>query len=208
MQPSFTVNDDTSITAVTPAGSAGAVDVTVVAPGGTSAIGSSDQFTYQTQSTPGGTTGSGGGTTGTGGGPPTTGGSTSQPASCTISSTGRLALSHPARRGRRSSHASAGAARLAISLTCDESAQVRIVAVLTDTVASGAHHRARARSFRLSTVHGAARAGVALALRLTLPAAVVNDLLRGARQSISVRVLAANTNGHGTSSGTVGPLTH
>ncbi|HVB19720.1 MAG TPA: peptidoglycan-binding protein, partial [Candidatus Paceibacterota bacterium] len=42
---SFTVNSDTSITATSPAG-IGAVDVTVTAPGGTSATGSADQFTY------------------------------------------------------------------------------------------------------------------------------------------------------------------
>ncbi|MDR3650602.1 MAG: IPT/TIG domain-containing protein [Acidimicrobiales bacterium] len=42
----FTVNSDTSITATSPAGSAGEVDVTVTAPGGTSATSSADQFTY------------------------------------------------------------------------------------------------------------------------------------------------------------------
>jgi hypothetical protein len=43
---SVTVNSATSITAVSPAESAGAVNVTVVAPGGTSAISANDQFTY------------------------------------------------------------------------------------------------------------------------------------------------------------------
>ncbi len=43
---SFTVNSDGSITAVTPAGTAGTVDVTVSAAGGTSATGEADQFTY------------------------------------------------------------------------------------------------------------------------------------------------------------------
>jgi len=42
---SFTVNSDTSISAFAPAGS-GTVDVTVTAPGGTSATSSADQFTY------------------------------------------------------------------------------------------------------------------------------------------------------------------
>ena len=42
---SFTVNSDMSITAVAPAGT-GTVDVTVTAPGGTSALGSSDRFSY------------------------------------------------------------------------------------------------------------------------------------------------------------------
>lgn len=37
---------DTSLTCASPAGSAGTVDVTVTAPGGTSATGASDQFTY------------------------------------------------------------------------------------------------------------------------------------------------------------------
>ena len=46
-----TVNSDTSITATSPAGSAGAVDVTVVTPGGTSATSSNDQFTYATTTT-------------------------------------------------------------------------------------------------------------------------------------------------------------
>jgi hypothetical protein len=45
---SFTVNSASSITASTPAGSAGAVDITVTTPGGTSATGASDQFTYVT----------------------------------------------------------------------------------------------------------------------------------------------------------------
>jgi IPT/TIG domain/PASTA domain len=43
---SFTVNSDTSLTAITPTGLAGAVDVTVTTPGGESATSPSDQFTY------------------------------------------------------------------------------------------------------------------------------------------------------------------
>ena len=44
---SFTVNDDTSITAASPAAEAtDTVNVTVTTPGGTSATGSADQFTY------------------------------------------------------------------------------------------------------------------------------------------------------------------
>ncbi|MBS0582315.1 MAG: IPT/TIG domain-containing protein, partial [Proteobacteria bacterium] len=43
---SFTVNSATSITAVAPAGSAGAVDVTVTTAGGTSATSAADQYTY------------------------------------------------------------------------------------------------------------------------------------------------------------------
>ena len=48
---SFTVNSDGSITAVTPAGTAGTVDVTVSAAGGTSATSPADQFTYESSST-------------------------------------------------------------------------------------------------------------------------------------------------------------
>ena len=43
---SFKVNSDTSITAVAPAGSVGAVDVTVTTPGGQSPASAVDQFTY------------------------------------------------------------------------------------------------------------------------------------------------------------------
>jgi cysteine-rich repeat protein len=43
---SFTVNGDTSITAVSPAASGGTVDVTVTSAGGTSATSASDQFTF------------------------------------------------------------------------------------------------------------------------------------------------------------------
>jgi hypothetical protein len=43
---SFTVNSDTSLTAVTPAEAAGTVDVTVTTVGGTSATGSADRFTF------------------------------------------------------------------------------------------------------------------------------------------------------------------
>jgi len=42
----FTVNSATSITATAPAGSAGAIDVTVTTSGGTSATGAADRFTY------------------------------------------------------------------------------------------------------------------------------------------------------------------
>jgi hypothetical protein len=42
----FTVDSDTQITAISPAGVAGVVDVTVTTASGTSAIGASDQFTY------------------------------------------------------------------------------------------------------------------------------------------------------------------
>jgi hypothetical protein len=48
----FVVNDDTSITAVSPGeGSPDNVDVTVTSPGGTSAISAADQFTYTTATT-------------------------------------------------------------------------------------------------------------------------------------------------------------
>jgi IPT/TIG domain len=43
---SFTINSDGSITAVTPAGSAGTVDVTVSTAGGSSTAGTADEFTY------------------------------------------------------------------------------------------------------------------------------------------------------------------
>jgi hypothetical protein len=43
---SYTINSANSITATTPAGSVGAVDVTVTTPGGTSAKSSADQYTY------------------------------------------------------------------------------------------------------------------------------------------------------------------
>jgi hypothetical protein len=43
---SFTVNSATSISATAPAGGAGTVDVTVITPGGTSAISAADQYTY------------------------------------------------------------------------------------------------------------------------------------------------------------------
>jgi hypothetical protein len=43
---SFTVNSDTSITAVAPPHAAGTVDITVVTPAGTSTTSTSDQFTY------------------------------------------------------------------------------------------------------------------------------------------------------------------
>jgi CSLREA domain-containing protein len=45
---SFSVNSDTQITAISPAGSAGTVDITVTNSYGTSATGSSDQFTHYT----------------------------------------------------------------------------------------------------------------------------------------------------------------
>jgi hypothetical protein len=43
---SFTVNSESSITAVSPAETAGTVDVTVTTPGGASAASAADQFTY------------------------------------------------------------------------------------------------------------------------------------------------------------------
>jgi hypothetical protein len=49
---SFTVNSDTSITATAPPQTAGTVDVTVAAPGGTSVVSSSDHFTYTAASAP------------------------------------------------------------------------------------------------------------------------------------------------------------
>ncbi len=49
---SYTVNSSTSITAVSPAGSAGTVNITVTTPGGTSATNSADQFTYLAPSSP------------------------------------------------------------------------------------------------------------------------------------------------------------
>jgi hypothetical protein len=42
----FTVNSNTQITAISPAGAAGSVDITVTTAGGTSATSASDQFTY------------------------------------------------------------------------------------------------------------------------------------------------------------------
>ena len=47
-----TVVDDTTITADSPAGTAGTVDVTVITPAGTSATSSADQFTYSVAAAP------------------------------------------------------------------------------------------------------------------------------------------------------------
>jgi hypothetical protein len=73
---SFTINSDTSITAISPSQAARTLDVTVLSPTGTSATGSGDQFTYTNAAVPTVTSlsltsgGSGGGTvvtvTGTG----------------------------------------------------------------------------------------------------------------------------------------------
>jgi hypothetical protein len=49
--PSFTIVSDTQITATSPAGAAGTVNVTVTTPGGTSATPSAAQFTYLTTTT-------------------------------------------------------------------------------------------------------------------------------------------------------------
>ena len=49
---SFIINSDTSITAVSPAGSAGTVDITVTSTYGTSATSSADQFLYRTVISP------------------------------------------------------------------------------------------------------------------------------------------------------------
>ena len=48
---SYTVNSSTQITATSPAGSAGTVDITVTTPQGTSTTSSADQFTYETTPT-------------------------------------------------------------------------------------------------------------------------------------------------------------
>jgi PGF-pre-PGF domain-containing protein len=58
---SYTVNSDTSITATSPAGSVGTVDITVTAGGGTSAISASDQFTYSSPVTSSASSGASGG---------------------------------------------------------------------------------------------------------------------------------------------------
>ena len=47
-----TVNSDTSVTATAPAGQAGAVDVTVITPGGTSTVNANDLYTYTPPPTP------------------------------------------------------------------------------------------------------------------------------------------------------------
>src|SRR5204862_6414719 len=48
----YAVNSDTSITATSPAGQAGAVDVTVITAGGTSATNANDQYTYTPPAVP------------------------------------------------------------------------------------------------------------------------------------------------------------
>jgi hypothetical protein len=210
---SFNVNTDPSIVAVAPAGTPGPVDVTVSnADGAASTVSVADEFTYVAQSTPpggGGTGGTGGGgTTGTGGGSPgggstgagggaTTGATVTHPASCKVSSSGRPALSHQAAHGRRLLRAP-----LAVALTCDQTARVTVRSVLTDAGAS--HHRTL--RLRLATVTMTARAGVALLLRLWLPAAAVGDLARGSVESVTVHVLTTNSGGAGSSTATIGPL--
>jgi len=54
---SFTVNSATQVTATSPAGSVGTVDVTVTTPGGTSATHASDQYTYTNSPQPAPTAG-------------------------------------------------------------------------------------------------------------------------------------------------------
>jgi len=81
---------------------------------------------------------------------------------------------------------------------------VTLLPVLTD--ARPFHHQTR--TFRLAAMNANAQAGVALALRLGLPAAVFTDLLHGSRETVTVQVIALGSSGRGESTATIRSLTH
>lgn len=111
---------------------------------------------------------------------------------CTVSSTGKV-------RARA----------LAIHLACDQTAQVRLRATLTDkrTITVHRHRKTKTTRYRLAAVAATARAGRTVVVKLRLPASAVADLMRGAKQSVAVRLTATSASGTSRMTSTISRLT-
>jgi hypothetical protein len=113
---------------------------------------------------------------------------------CRLSSTGKVS----ARRG--------AGGTLPVTVRCDQNASVSLAAVLADVRAAHHGHRPKTKRFRLGRVHATVGAGQRAALTFKLPAAAVNDLVHGAKQSVSIALTASNPNGTSRSAARISPL--
>src|SRR5437764_6915523 len=94
-----------------------------------------------------------------------------------------------------------------VSVRCDQTAGVKLTAVLTDAPAKHHGHKPPAKHFRLPAINATVGAGRTAVLKLSLPAAAVTDLQHHAKESLAISLTASNANGTSQASAHVGPLT-
>jgi virginiamycin B lyase len=130
---------------------------------------------------------------------------------CTIASTGQVTITRPKTRGQSSANGkpSAATGTLAVKVTCDQAAKIKLTSVLIDkTTKAKGHHGTKTKRYQLATVNASIRAGVTTVLKLKLPASVCDDLLHGAKQTLGQTLTATSGNGTSHTTSTIGPLTH
>jgi hypothetical protein len=130
----------------------------------------------------------------------------SRPPKCAMSATLNVMILH-AKRNKKGK-ASPATGMQAVKLTCDQEAHVELRATLTDktTTRANGHGKVIRKRYKLARITATVRAQVIVVLKLKLPASVVHDLLRGARQHVIVAVTAANANGTSRTTARIGPL--
>jgi hypothetical protein len=177
---SFKVESATSIVATSPAGS-GVVDVTVTTPGGTSATGAADAFTYLTPATEG---------------PPKPKETETPPppapvANCTLKPI-FLTLERK-RKGKTKPRVVGGA--LQVTVTCDQSASVRLAGRLGLVGKKPGHGKARTKVYALGPSSATVSKGVPKPVTLRLPLATIHALIAKARESVRITLAATDSGG-------------
>jgi len=119
---------------------------------------------------------------------------------CRPSSTGEVTVTYSKHR------ASPTGGTLPVEVTCDQTAGVRLSAVLTDSIKLEGHKRPRVTRYELATIKATVTAHTSTTLKLKLPSAAVKDLLRGATETVAVTLTASNSNGTSHSTLTISPL--
>jgi hypothetical protein len=141
---------------------------------------------------------------------PTTGAGSMVPAAaaaaaaahCTVSSSGKVTITRPKRHNKRSgkSKPSVATGTVSVRIICDTGAAAKITARLTD-----ARHGHKTKRYNLATVNTPLVDGTTT-VKLKLPASAINDLIDGARESVTIALSATSVGGTAHSTVTVSPI--
>lgn len=105
---------------------------------------------------------------------------------------------------RKNNHKNASVGRVALTLICNQTAQVTVTGKLTELV--GKKPKQHRVTFSLGPAHGQANPGRSYQLSIKLPSAAVSALASLTPESLSLTITASNRNGKGRATVTIGGL--
>ena len=102
----------------------------------------------------------------------------------------------PLKKPKRKHASKQSAGTLALRLTCNQAASVKLTGQVTALIGKKPKHgKQRAKVFSVKPKRASVRSAVALTLTIKLPAAAIAALRHGAKESVAFTLTASNANG-------------